>query len=283
MKISEADQERINELTRLRKEARIPYPRAKEIFKRLNELMKSTPESRPPWVLVYGKTNNGKSTLDRWFTSLNEPDPNPQGEATRAPVVSIEVEGPNIGEAYDEMLDKVGALFRTRDRKEVKKYQVLTTLKAVGTRLLVIDELNTAIVGNGQKPREFLNALKYISNTLEISIVAFGTDEARSAIRLDPQIENRTEFMQLPLWKEGDDFLRLLANFEKLLPLREPPDLQHPTLATKLYSMSEGYIGELAAVLFKAAKLAIETQKERIDSALLDKLGWEGPGQRNKR
>lgn len=89
--------------------------------------------------------------------------------------------------------------------------------------------------------------------------------------RLVRQLDNRFERTELKRWEFGDDFRRLLANFELLLPLRKPSELQEPTLAMKLYSMTEGYIGELANLLIRASQVAIEMGDEHISHKLLKK------------
>lgn len=46
------------------------------------------------------------------------------------------------------------------------------------------------------------------------------------------------------------------------------------------FAVTDGYIGEIAELLMRAAVKAIETKKERIDCRLLADLNWKPPLQR---
>ncbi len=138
---------------------------------------------------------------------------------------------------------------------------MLTILERIGTRQLLIDELNTAIAGPFWKQKKFLIALKNLLNELEMTAFAMGTPEARIALAPDPQLESRFEM-------------------QCRLPLREPSELQAPSFARRIYELTEGYIGEIAELLMHAAVKAIVTKEERIDRKILDDLNWTPPSQR---
>jgi len=87
----------------------------------------------------------------------------------------------------------------------------------------------------------------------------------------------------LPRWRLGDeDYERLLASFEALLPLREPSYLYENQVANKLFSMTEGYIGELSRLLSRAAEGAILNGEEQITLNLLNSLEWVAPSDRKR-
>jgi hypothetical protein len=78
----------------------------------------------------------------------------------------------------------------------------------------------------------------------------------------------------------GKDYLKLLASFERMLPLKKPSHLVETTIAIKLLAMSEGILGELAAILTKAAVKAVKSGKEQITVELLNSLKWIQPSKR---
>src|SRR5207237_10686927 len=102
------------------------------------------------------------------------------------------------------------------------------------------------------------NTLKYLGNELQIPVVGVGTKDALVALQTVPEMANRFEPAYLPRWNMGDEYRRLLASFERMLPLKKPSHLAEEELAVKLLSMSEGLIGELSAVLIKAAVKAVK-------------------------
>jgi Bacterial TniB protein len=123
--------------------------------------------------------------------------------------------------------------------------------------MLIIDEIHNIITGLVSKQGQFLNVLKYLSNDLQIPLVGLGTQEALRAIQADPQLANRFTPVPLTHWRMGWDFLRLLASFERALPLRQPSRLIEEHLARKLLVLSEGSLGELSALLSAAAVYAV--------------------------
>jgi Bacterial TniB protein len=114
-------------------------------------------------------------------------------------------------------------------------------------------------------------------------LVAFGlgTLEAVRAIQADPQLASRFYRTELPLWRMGREYRKLLASFERMLPLKRPSQLAKAPLATKLLAMTEGTIGELSTLLKSAAIYAVRTGTERIDTSVLAGLEWEPPSTRH--
>ena len=126
-----------------------------------------------------------------------------------------------------------------------------------------------------------MNAVKYLSNELQIPLVGVGTLEAVRAIQADPQLARRFYRAELPLWRMGREYRKLLASFERMLPLQRPSQLAKDPLATKLLAMTEGTIGELSTLLKSAAIYAVRTGTERIDASVLAGLQWEPPSARH--
>jgi len=58
-------------------------------------------------------------------------------------------------------------------------------------------------------------------------------------------------------WTMSEDYLRLLASFEKVIPLEHRSELLQPAMAIKILSLSEGTIGEISAPICRAAIAAI--------------------------
>jgi hypothetical protein len=50
--------------------------------------------------------------------------------------------------------------------------------------------------------------------------------------------------------------------------------------AKMIHDLTEGYLGDVAELLMKAAVLAIDTHKEKIDLDIIQKLKWKPPSQR---
>lgn len=268
-----SDEERIHELYKRRW---IGYPRAKAILSRLEDLLNRPKVQRMRNLLIVGHTNNGKSEILNRFQNLHPRDDNPTGESIVLPVMIIQTPPtPDESRLYDEILHKLGAPFNRKEVPGKKLHEVATLFEQIKTRMLVLDELHNVLAGNHLAQRRFCNVIRYVGNELQISIVAAGTDEAFNVLQSDDQLSNRFDSVELPKWQNDEDYLSLLASFERVLPLRYPSHLVDDDLATKLLSMSEGLIGELSTVLNAASESAIRTKKERIDLDLLNGLSWQ--------
>ena len=272
------DEERIQWL---RKSRWIGYTRATEILDKLDDLMTYPKKHRMPNLLIVGDTNNGKTMIVNRFHRAHKARENPGGEGITLPVLAVQAPPvPDEARFYNGILDKLFASYRASDRVDKKQFQTIQLLTRMNTQMLVIDEIHHIIAGNATKQRHFLNTIKYLGNELQIPIVGVGTKDAFNAIQTDPQLSNRFEPAILPRWKMNDEYLSLLASYEMVLPLRQPSELTEDELAMKLLSMSEGVIGELAAILSSAAILAIKKRTERITLKMVESVKFIQPSER---
>jgi hypothetical protein len=64
----------------------------------------------------------------------------------------------------------------------------------------------------------------------------------------------------------------LLDSLEAALPIAKASDLSNEPLAHRIFSLSEGLIGEVVTIVTKAAIAAIRSGAERITKAGIDEL-----------
>ncbi len=273
-----SDAERIS---RVRRTRWIGYTKAQQILDKLNELLTHPKTHRMPNLLIVGDTNNGKTMLVQKFQRLHPPSDNPEGDFSSYLVLIVQAPPmPDESRFYHAILEKVSAPYNPKSSVEVRQHQVITILKNINVKMLVIDEIHDILAGSPIKQRQFRNTLKYLGNELQIPIVGVGIKEAFHVMQTDQQMSNRFEPGLLPKWEFGQEYLSLLSSFELMLPLRKPSHLVEKTLALKLLSMSEGTIGALSAVLTKASIKAIESRAERITLKILGEIGWVQPSER---
>lgn len=278
--LERSDEERIRYI---RSPRWIGYPRAQEILDQLEELITYPKSHRMPNLLIVGDTNNGKTMLVDRFCRAHKPDDNRKGEASIVPVLCVQAPPvPDESRFYNAILEMLFAPYKPIDRVDRKQIQAIKLMKTVGLKMLIIDEIHHILAGSMARQKAFLNVIKYLGNELEVPIIGVGTRDAFRAIQTDPQLSNRFDHALLPRWTNDESFLRLLATIERVLPLKNPSNLIEGSLADKIYSMSEGYIGEISRLLVTAAVSAIESQHECIDKKLLEKLRWTPPSDRRK-
>jgi hypothetical protein len=270
-------------IQKIRNERWIGYPKAKSILAKLEDLLIYPRCTRMPNLLIIGDTNNGKTMLVQRFSKLHPAEDNPDGGGVIAPVILIQAPPvPDEGRFYNALLEKLFAPYRPSERIDKKQFQAIKLLRYIGLKVLIIDEIHHILAGNLNRQRAFLNVLKYLGNELQISIVGVGTKDAYRALQTDPQLSNRFESAVLPRWELDIDFLRLLASFERMLPMKESSKLTDNQMASRLFAMSEGYIGELSQVLSRAAVHAVKNGNENIDLGVLRNIDWVPPSKRKR-
>lgn len=275
-----SDEERIY---KIRSERWIGYPKAKQILTKLEDLLVYPRTHRMPNLLIVGDTNNGKTMLAQRFKSLHPAVDNPEGAGVSVPVLLVQAPPvPDEGRFYNAILELLFAPYRPSERVDKKQFQVIKLLRYIGLKILIIDEIHHILAGNMNRQKAFLNVIKYLGNELEISIVGVGTKDAFRALQTDPQLSNRFEPVALPRWELDQNFQRLLASFERMLPLHNPSNIAQRDLASILYAMSEGYIGELSRLLSAACTLAIQSKSEQITAKLLGQIDWTPPSKRKR-
>lgn len=262
----------------------IGYPKAQQVLRKLDVLFNYPRKDRMPNLLLVGDTNNGKTTIIKRFIQLHQPSVDEITGKASLPIFFVQVPPvPDESRLYNAMLEKLLAPYKDRERPDKKLFQVIRILNRIDTKMIVLDEIHHTIAGNLTKQRQFLNAIKYFCNELKMPLVGVGTKDAFNAIHTDPQLSNRFEPIVLPRWEMNDEYLRLLASFEQMLPLARPSNLTEATLANRILGMSEGIIGEISAILTEAAVLAIETGTEQITVKILSALDYTSPSERKRR
>jgi type II secretory pathway predicted ATPase ExeA len=270
-------------IARIRTPRWIGYTRAQVLLAKLDDLLTHPKTHRMPNLLIVGDTNAGKTMLAHRFVQRHRADDNPDGDAVSVPVLAIQAPPtPDEGRFYNTILEALSAPYSARERVAQRQVQVLRILKQIGLRMLIVDEVQNVLSGPVTKQRQFLNVLKYLGNDLQIPLVGLGTKEALRALQADPQLANRFEPVALPRWRLDQEFQMLLASFERALPLREASRLADEHLARLLLALSEGSLGELAALLTAAAIYAVQSGVERIDAQVLAAIAWVPPSERRR-
>lgn len=259
----------------------IGYTRANTALARLEELFEWPSKQRMPNLLLLGPTNNGKSMIVEKFRRTHPQVSLPERE--QIPVLVIQMPSdPTVIRFYVALLAAMGAPLRPRQRLAELEQVTLELLRAVGVRILVIDELHNILSGTVPVRREFLNLLRFLGNELRIPLVGVGTRDAYLAIRSDDQLENRFEPFALPRWNVDADTRSLLASFAASFPLRRPSDIAGVEMATYLLTRSEGTIGELSRLLTDAAIAALDSGEENINRTTLLLAAYTGPTERRR-
>ena len=226
---------------------------------------------RPDNLLIIGASNNGKTAIARRFHARQTPPEDPAAERSHLPVALIQApNGPRIPQLLTAIIAALGREVAARRTTAQLRNEAYRAMHDVGLRLLLIDDLHNI---KGAGAAAMLVELREIGSVTGVSLGCFATREIAYVLRQDEQLANRLEPFVLPRWHMGDpDYLRLLATFERQLPLRQPSDLIAMEMAARILAMADGLIGGIARVLRRAAAEAVRAGHERIDAAILDRV-----------
>ena len=279
-KLELPDRDRIQHI---KKSRWIGYGRAKELLDKLEDLLVHPPQPRMPNMLLIGETNNGKTMLVTKFREKHPACENPGGETVDIPVLYIQAPpAPDERGLYNAILSRLFESSRRADPTDMKRDQVIEVLRRVNLGMLIVDEIHHLLAGTYVKQRNCLNVLKYLGNELCVPIVGIGTAEAMRAIQTDPQLANRFSPEVLPRWSKDAELARLLASFERVLPLRLASQLTNADLAGHIVDLADGTIGEMSTLLNSAAIHAINSGTERITIKTLQACGYVSPSLRKQ-
>ncbi len=266
---------------RLRRPRYVDYQAGDAVLARLGWLFDHPKVSRPPCTLLYAPTNNGKTALAYKF--LRDQSPREDSpEFGKKPVVCAHAPPfADMSGFCDSILRAVKAPYRSA-RAPAKWDHLLQILTGIGTRLLILDEVNNLLIGKVDQRSMVLNALKSLSNELRIPIVAMGTEDAVRVFQTDAQLGNRFEPMGIPRWTVSRDYAIFIGRFVQGLELRNDSQFTTRPIVTRIHVMSEGLTGETCKLLTMAAEMAIRSGREVIDMQTIDDIPWVVPSERRR-
>jgi len=262
---SEALLDPASRIRSLQRDRWIDYPVATAALARLERLIETVPRQRMPCLLIYGDSNIGKTLIISKFVRdhPNVFDNNLGVEPY--PIVAMQMPAtPDQSRFYRALLATIGAPRHPTASLSVLESITRDLLQRMRPRMLIVDEVHHLLAGSYKEQRAALNLLKYLANDLQLSVVRVGTADAQLALETDAQMTSRFTPMEVPRWRANEDFRRLLAAFERVLPLRRPSDLTERSVVELLLAATGGLLGEIARLLHEAAELAINDASERI-------------------
>ncbi len=246
----------------------IGYAKAKSVLDDLDQLVVYPLTQRPLCRLILARGDNGKTALLRQFQLRHRMKEREDGTMC-APVIRVGMPAsPDLSQLWSEILTRCATTHRRSDPAHVKYQMVVAVLRSRGTRVLAIDEFNDVSLAR-KNAADILAGIRKLSNDLNLSIVAAGTEVALNALSFDPQMKSRFTAVSLPRWQLDMGYLNFLNTYERLLPLAKPSGLASEKLAPLLFELGSVAIGGTVKTLREAAAIAITEGKEQITEEII--------------
>lgn len=265
--LSKSDEERI---IYCKKDHWIGYGSAVKLIEILEDKFLDPPQMRHEGLLIYGDSNNGKTAILKRMYELHKTKldyATKDGESIyEIPIIYFQAPTiPDESRLYSLILDELCVPQKRTDKVVIKANLAKHYLNKLGTRMILIDEIHSALRGNLNKQRTFIDDLKQLSNSLSLTIVLAGTREAYSALSIGNETSTRFPALELPRWNNDKKFRSFVATYERCLPLKKASNMvENAELINALFYQSEGLIGKTVNLLKKAAIKAIKSKIEYI-------------------
>lgn len=255
----------------------IGHPVAEAAHERLRALLGRAPSLRTQGLMLVGPYANGKTMIVERFAVRHLDD----GGRQRVWIVQTR-EGAGLAHFYASILEAMRAPERRgRDVRRAGE-QVDRLLEARRPRLLVFDEFHNALRGRRRDIEAVFAFLRRIGRQYDVSPILVGEPEVFDHVTATEEMSTRIDLMAVPRWRYDEDYLTLLDSLEAALPLRHPSGLSDEAIARPVHRLSEGLIGEIVAIVTRAAEGAVTSGTERITPAALDELDYVPVSRRSR-
>ena len=243
----------------------INYTAGQRAVSLLEDLLTYPTRDRMPCLLIYGATGMGKTKIISKFAK-DHPSEYVKGMGlSHIPVLTMQMPStPDDNEFYNELFLALGAPTIPEGPNRRVREACRSLLKSCQTKMLIIEEIHCMLSGSPRAQRVFFNTLRFLANDLRIPIVCAGTQEARVALQGDAQLAERFDAFELKPWRESEDFKSLIATIVKLLPLREPSNINTPEARKQIVKRTKGVTNRIFKLFEELALEAMASGRECI-------------------
>ncbi|MDR6742938.1 type II secretory pathway predicted ATPase ExeA [Herbaspirillum sp. 1173] len=266
-----SDKERIERIQSLKW---IGYPRANKILQRMEWLFGHARTDRMPNMLLVGESMSGKTSIAKRMLALHPAQIGRSDQTDHRPIIYLQLLGCSTPKEFlQTVLESVNAFYPPSAKLPRLMGMLEKIIPAMGTKLLIIDELDHLVSGTRKAQRDLRDQIKLLGNELQLPIVAIGTMQSRSAFETDQQLSNRFQPFELPSWRydksdQAEEDLQslegILQLWETTCPLRMRSQIVNDDCIEKIHEDTLGYMGYMMRYLIDASEHAIKTGQEKI-------------------
>ncbi|RSC25933.1 transposase [Pseudomonas putida] len=267
--ISASRQDAKERIRNILKDYWIDYPQARKPVNAIMTILEVPIRNTAPCMLVCGEGGSGKTAIVQQLTKKNP--------ALGSPMVFLSlVDNPGNLKFKQLILEALGLPTRLGSGRGVLPQEVAGYIEAKGVRALIIDEFHDSLLVAKNELQKNLSLLKGLSAPpYHLSVIGFGTKDARNALSSDPQLARRYYINELLPWNMDEDFRNFLATLEHFVKLRKPSNLHSEDMVRLIHRYSQGTMDNVVRLVKVAAIYAIVSGEEKITAEHLEKASQE--------
>lgn len=246
----------------------VPYPAADRVVAYMEHLIATPDRCKMATLLVTSEANNGKTAVvERFRERPLRPFFEPLAEGAGLVLYVYAPPTPNNPQRFldDILLFALGEHFIQKEAVDHKIDRIVRGFERAGTKILVIDDIHHVLLGSLKKQKAFFEMVYKLKQQLGFGLVLVGMPSAVTLLGLgNGGLEGyEIKHLDLPLWHYGKTFFSFLEGTQKTIPL-EASNLTEKNIATEIFQLSEGLIGEIITIIKEATITAIMNSSERI-------------------
>ena len=215
-------------------------------------------------MLLIGPANSGKTSILRKFrkniiTSYKGKyiyDEERHQVASVCPIIMISTMPASINILLQNLLYALKTpVAKIRGNKDEMLLMATRALIKAGTRMIILDEFQNILAGvtPGRNQALLMQMLVHFSNAAGVSLVVAGTEDVQYAIGTVGALSSRLHGFRLKAWKPDQNFQTMLGEIAQKMRLECNPPFTSPEVSRRIYTLTEGLLGEVADILTKVA------------------------------
>lgn len=263
----------------------IPYPKFNAVLGKIKECHeKSVILKVPPSLLITGEVGSGKTYIYEQYLKKNYKEWEEEvddGIRFKKNILAVTLTNAvTHGELIVQLLTHLGAIKPEHGRNNAERLiRFVQLVKETGIEIIMIDEFHNIIDRDKKKTLfKVSETFKDIINLTGIAIVFFGLDDPRNpelnsnvilenSIQLKKRVPDhvKLERFKFDKGKQQENFIRLLLEFDKLLPFEKLSGLSELSMASKIYQATDGLIYSIKQLIESAAWIAMKKHENCIE------------------
>ena len=237
-------------------------------------------------MMLIGDTGSGKTEILRRFKKMVDAiagkvvrRQNVRENISLHPIVYVETPAMSTKHLFKAILDQLNYPYNTSRSAEDLFERAVHGLQSAQVQMLMLDEFQNVLLESGSNHERLMNKLRYLSNHIGLSLVLAGTPEVDTAVASYPALMNRLFPFDIPKWENGEDFQKLIRTMSEKRNIFCDPPLHDDIVCDKIYTLTEGRIGEMANLLFRV----VSTYGSVLTPEYFDNVDWVPPKERRSR